>query len=64
MELDGISLCRAGLYIFLNCTHIAHYCLFTKKIVKKKVARNVSIEMKNLTKEPLTNDVVTVPGLV
>ena len=53
-----------GFIFFLNCTHIAHYCLFTKKIVKKKVARNVSIEMKNLTKEPLTNDVVTVPGLV
>ena len=53
-----------GFIFFLNCTHIAHYCLFTKKIVKKKVARNVSIEMKNMTKEPLTNDVVTVPGLV
>ena len=53
-----------GFIFFLNCTHIAHYCLFTKKIVKKKVARNVSIEMKNLTKEPLANDVVTVPGLV
>ena len=53
-----------GFIFFLNCTHIAQYCLFTKKIVKKKVARNVSIEMKNLTKEPLTNDVVTVPGLV
>ena len=53
-----------GFIFFLNCTHIAHYCLFTKKILKKKVARNVSIEIKNLTKEPLANDVVTVPGLV
>ena len=39
-----------GFIFFLNCTHIAHYCFFTKKMVKKKVARNVSIEMKNLTK--------------
>ena len=53
-----------GFIFFLNFTHIAHYCLFTKKIVKKKLARNVSIEMGKLTKEPLANDVVTVPGLV
>ena len=53
-----------GFIFFLNCTHIAHYCFFTKKMVKKKVARNVSIEMKNLTKETLANDVVIVPGLV
>ena len=53
-----------GFIFFLNCTHIAHYCLFTKKIVKKKVARNVSIELGKLTKEPLANEVVTVPGLV
>ena len=44
-------LCILLVFIFfLNCTHIAHYCFFTKKMVKKKVARNVSIEMKNLTK--------------
>ena len=53
-----------GFIFFLNCTHIAHYCLFTKRIVKKKIARNVSIETKNMTKEPLANDVVIVPGLV
>ena len=53
-----------GFIFFLNCTHIAHYCLFTKKMVKKKVARNVSIEMKNMKKEPLANDVVIVTGLV
>ena len=53
-----------GFIFFLNCTHIAHYCFFTKKMVKKRVARNVSIEMKNLTKEPVAKDVVIVPGLV
>ena len=53
-----------GFIFFLNFTHIAHYCLFTKKIVKKKVARNVQIEMGKLAKEPLANEAVTVPGLV
>ena len=58
-------LCILLVFIFfLNCTHIAHYCFFTKSLVKKKVARNVSIEMKNLTKEPVAKDVVIVPGLV
>ena len=58
-------LCILQVFIyFLNCTNIAHYCFFTKKMVKKKVARNVSIEMKNLTKEPVAKDVVIVPGLV
>ena len=57
-------LCILLVFIFfLNCTHIAHYCFFTKKIVKKKVARNVSIEMKNMTKD-VAKDVVIVPGLV
>ena len=57
-------LCILLVFIFfLNCTHIAHYCFFTKSLVKKKVARNVSIEMKNLTKEPVPKDVVIVPGL-
>ena len=58
-------LCILLVFIFfLNCTHIAHYCFFTKSLVKKKVARNVSIEMTNLTKEPVAKDVVIVPGLV
>ena len=48
----------------LKCTHIAHYCFLTKSLVKKKVSRNVSIEMKNLAKEPVAKDVVIVPGLV
>ena len=58
-------LCILLVFIFfLNCTHIAHYCLFTKSLVKKKVTRNVSIEMKKLTNVPVPKDVVIVPGLV
>ena len=63
MVLDGNSLCGVRLYIFLNLTHIAHYCLFTKKVVERKIARNVQLELGKLAKAPLANETVTVPGL-
>ena len=50
--------------LILKCSHIAHYCFLTKSLVKKKVTRNVSVQMENLTKEPLVKDVVIVPGIV
>ena len=50
--------------VILKCTHMAHYCFLTKKLVKKKVARDVNIQMKNLTKEPLAKNPVIVPGIV
>ena len=52
-----------GFIFFLNLTHIAHYCLFTKKVVKRKVARDVQLELGKLAKAPLANETVTVPGL-
>ena len=52
-----------GFIFFLNFTHIAHYCLFTKKVVKRKVARDVQLELGKLAKAPLANEAVTVPGL-
>ena len=52
-----------GFIFFLNLTHIAHYCLVTKKMVKTKVARNVQLELGKLAKAPLANETVTVPGL-
>ena len=53
-----------GFIFFLNFTHIAHYCMFTKKVVKIKVARDVQLEMGKLAKAPLANEAVIVPGLV
>ena len=53
-----------GFIFFLNFTHIAHYCLFTKKVVKRKVAMDVQLELGKLAKAPLANEAVTVPGLV
>ena len=52
-----------GFIFFLNFTHFAHYCLFTNKIVKRKVARDVQLELGKLAKAPLANEAVTVPGL-
>ena len=52
-----------GFIFVLNFTHIAHYCLFTKKVVKRKVARDVQLEMGKLAKAPLANEAVIVPGL-
>ena len=58
-------LCVVLLFIFiLKCTHIAHYCFLTKKLVKKKVTHDVSLQMENLTKEPLAKNPVIVPGIV
>ena len=52
-----------GFIFVLNFTQIAHYCLFTKKVVKRKVARDVQLEMGKLAKAPLANEAVIVPGL-
>ena len=52
----GSKECNGGWLVFvfiLKCTHIAHYCFLTNKLVKKKVAHDVSIQLKDLTKEPL-----------
>ena len=46
----------------LKCTHLMHYCFLTKGLVKKKLAREVSIQMKDLTNQP-SNLPVVVPGL-
>ena len=60
--IEYLGVLLAFIFI-LKCTHIAHYSFLTKSLVKKKVSRNVSLEMKNLTKEPVAKD-VDVPGLV
>ena len=45
----------------LICTHLVHYCFLTKRLVKKKLAREVSVQMKDLTNQP-SNLPVVVPG--
>ena len=58
-------LCVLLVFIFiLKCTHIAHYCFLTKKLVKKKKTRDMSLQMENLNKEPLAKNPVIVLGIV
>ena len=45
-----------GFFFVLNFTHICHYCVFTKKVVKRKVKRDVDIEMGKLAKAPKANE--------
>ena len=59
-----ISCVVLGFIVVLNFTHICHYCFFTKKVVKRKVARDVEMEMGRLAKAPKAIEGVQVPGLV
>ena len=49
MEISCVVL---GFIFVLNFTHVCHYCFFTKKVVKRKVARDVQMEMGRLAKAP------------
>ena len=49
MEISCVVL---GFIFVLNFTHICHYCFFTKKVVKRKVAMDVEMEMGRLAKAP------------
>ena len=48
----------------LKCTHLCHYCLVTKSLVKRKVKNEVGLQMKVLSKKPDDNNGVIVPGIV
>ena len=52
-----------GFIFILKFTHILHYCLVSKAMIKSKVAKKVEIEMKNLPSAPPPEDVVIVPGI-
>ena len=50
-----------GFVFILKVTHLLHYCLFTKAIIKRKVSK-IEMEMKSLGNVP-KDDVVIVPGI-
>ena len=50
-----------GFVFILKVTHLLHYCLFTKAIIKRKVSK-IEMEMRGLNNVP-NNDVVIVPPL-
>ena len=45
-----------GFIFVLYFTHICHYCLFTKKLVKRKLARDVQLEIGRLAKAPQASE--------
>ena len=50
-----------GFIFILKISHLLHYCLVTKAIIKRKVSK-IEMEMKSLGNVP-NNDVVIVPGI-
>ena len=50
-----------GFVFILKVTHLLHYCLVTKAIIKRKVSK-IEMEMKSLGNVP-SDDVVIVPGI-
>ena len=52
-----------GFILFLKFTHILHYCLVSKAMIKSKVAKKVAMQMKDLPVVPPPEDVVVVPGI-
>ena len=47
----------------VNISHMVHYCVITKRLVKKRVQKERDIELAKLAKIPPT-DAVVVPALV
>ena len=62
MELGFVGM----IFVFLvNVSHMAHYCLITKRLVRKRVLKERSLELAKLAKVPPTDAVaVVVPALV
>ena len=52
-----------GFILVLKFTHILHYCLVSKAMIKTKVAKKVAMQMKDLPVVPPPEDVVVVPGI-
>ena len=60
MELGFVGM----IFVFLvNISHMVHYCLITKRLVRKRVLKERSIELAKLAIVPPT-DAVVVPALV
>jgi hypothetical protein len=60
MELGFVGM----IFVFLvNISHMVHYCLITKRLVRKRVQKERSIELAKLAIVPPT-DAVVVPALV
>jgi hypothetical protein len=57
-----IALGILGFVFLLKITHLLHYCLYTKAVIKRKVSK-IEMELRGLNNVPASNDVVIVPPL-
>ena len=57
------ALVIVGFILILKVSHILHYCLVSKTMIKSKVAKKVALQMKDLPVVPPPEDVVVVPGI-
>ena len=57
------ALVIVGFILVLKFTHILHFCLVSKAMIKTKVAKKVAMQMKDLPVVPPPEDVVVVPGI-
>ena len=57
------ALVIVGFILVLKFTHIIHFCLVSKVMIKSKVAKQVAMQMKDLPVVPPPEDVVVVPGI-
>ena len=59
------ALVIVGFILVLKFTHILHFCLVSKVLIKSKVAKQVAIRMSDLAVEPTAPpvDVDIVPGI-
>ena len=62
LDLDRICSDNFGFVFILKISHLLHYCLVTKAIIKSKVSK-IEMEMKKLPSAPPSDDVVIVPGI-
>ena len=61
LEIGFVVLCFKFVMVM---THVLHYCFITKGLVRKKVTKNMEVEMLKLSKNPLPAGVIEVPALV
>ena len=57
-----VALGILGVLFLLKISHLLHYCLYTKKVIKK-IMEKFEMEFRSLHNVPAGNDVVIVPPL-
>ena len=61
LEIGFVVLCFKFVLVM---THVLHYCFITKGLVRKKVTKNMEVEILKLSKNPPPAGGIEVPALV